>query len=175
MNASFGYVFSFCAGELSSFLGVPFGEGLSLDCGAGAVRGDVITPLRAHSIRGVATSSVFWQNWSVSKALEAASWRLNSVFTYFFLCGVQYVVEGLRSLGPIVAAGSVLPWGFLFFCFARANVSIFGEPGFFLFCGVLCSRFSLSTPRTWPISGIRISGSLRDGVAIRIEAVPARF
>ena len=77
--------------------------------GAGAVRGDVVTPLRAHSIRGVATSTVFLQNWSVSKVLEAASWRLNSVFASFYLSDVQYVMEGLRSLGPIVAAGSVLP------------------------------------------------------------------
>ena len=38
--------------------------------GAGAVREDVGTPLRTHSIRGVATSTVFMQNWSVSKVLE---------------------------------------------------------------------------------------------------------
>ena len=40
--------------------------------GAGAVCGDVVTPLRAHSIHGVATSTVFMQNWLVSKVLEAA-------------------------------------------------------------------------------------------------------
>ena len=78
--------------------------------GAGAARGDVVTPLRAHSIRGVATSTVFIQScWSVSKVLEAASWRSNSVFASFYLYDVQYVMEGLRSLWPIVAAGSVLP------------------------------------------------------------------
>ena len=77
--------------------------------GAGAVRGDVVTPLRAHSIRGVTTSTVFLQNWSVSKVLEATSWRSNSVFASFYLRDIQYVMEGLRSLGPIVAAGSVLP------------------------------------------------------------------
>ena len=40
---------------------------------AGIIREDVSTPLRVHSIRGVATSTVFMQNWSVSKVLEAAS------------------------------------------------------------------------------------------------------
>ena len=53
--------------------------------GAGAVRGDGVNPLRAHSIRGVANSTVFMQNWPVSKVLEAASWRSNSVFASFFL------------------------------------------------------------------------------------------
>ena len=76
--------------------------------GAGAVRGDVVTPLRAHSIRGAAIT-VFLQNWSVSKVLEAASWSSNSVFASFYLRDVQYVMEGLWSLEPSVAAGSVLP------------------------------------------------------------------
>ena len=52
--------------------------------GAGAVLGDVVTPLRAHGIRGATTFTVM-QNWSVSKVLMAASWRLNSVFGFFFL------------------------------------------------------------------------------------------
>ena len=41
--------------------------------GAGAVREGVTPSVRAHSIRGVSTSAVFMQNWSVSKVLEAAS------------------------------------------------------------------------------------------------------
>ena len=60
-------------------------------------------------ISGVGAVRGFLQIWSVSKALEALSWRSNSVFASFYLCDVQYVMEGLRSLGPIVAAGSVLP------------------------------------------------------------------
>ena len=51
--------------------------------GAGAVREDVGTPLRAHSIRGVATSTVFMQNWSVSKVLEPAFWRSIQVLLSF--------------------------------------------------------------------------------------------
>ena len=65
-------------------------------------------PVRAHSIRGVATSVSFLCNWAVSKVLEAATWKSNSVFASFYLNGVSYVFEGLRSLGPFVAAGQVV-------------------------------------------------------------------
>ena len=51
---------------------------------AGAVRAGVAAPLRAHSVRGVATSVSFLQNWSISKVLEAATWRSNSVFASFY-------------------------------------------------------------------------------------------
>ena len=47
------------------------------------------------------------QNWLVSKVLEAATWRSNSIFAFYF-SDIQYVFEGLRSLGPFVAAGSVV-------------------------------------------------------------------
>ena len=40
---------------------------------------------RAHSIRGNATSSAFFRNWSLRIILEAASWRSNTVFTSFYL------------------------------------------------------------------------------------------
>ena len=58
--------------------------------GAGAVREDVGTPLRVHSVGGVATATVFMQSWSVPKVLEAASSRSASVFTSFYLLDVQY-------------------------------------------------------------------------------------
>ena len=64
--------------------------------------------LRAHSIRGIATSSAFLKNWSVSSVLDAASWRSNSVFTLFYFKDLQCVYEGLRSLGPFVAAGECI-------------------------------------------------------------------
>ena len=37
--------------------------------------------VKAHSIRGIATSSAFLKNWSISSVLDAASWKSNSVFT----------------------------------------------------------------------------------------------
>ena len=41
---------------------------------SGASSNDVAAP-KAHSIRVIATSSVFFLNWSLSSVLEAASWR----------------------------------------------------------------------------------------------------
>ena len=66
---------------------------------------DYIAPPRALSIRGVATSSAFFQSWSLQKMLESASWRSDTVFTSFYLKDVQYLCEGVRSLGPYIAAG----------------------------------------------------------------------
>ena len=68
---------------------------------AGAVRQDVAAPLRAHSVRGVVTSVSFLRNWSISKVLEAATWRSNSVFTSFYFRDISFVFQGLRSLGPL--------------------------------------------------------------------------
>ena len=47
---------------------------------SGASSEEVAAP-RAHSICGIATSSAFFKNWSLSSVLEAASWQSNSVFT----------------------------------------------------------------------------------------------
>ena len=71
---------------------------------SGASSEEVLAP-RAHSIRGIATSSAFFKNWSLSSVLEVASWKSNSVFTSFYFRGLQYVFERVRSLGPFVAAG----------------------------------------------------------------------
>ena len=61
--------------------------------------------VRAHSIRGVSTSTIFHRNWSVSSVLESATWRTNSVFASFYLRDFQHEFNELRSLGPFVAAG----------------------------------------------------------------------
>ena len=75
-----------------------------IDSGAA---GEGVSP-RAHSVRGVATSVSFMRNWSVSRVLEAATWRSNPVFASFYLRDVAFVFDGFRALGPIVAAGSVI-------------------------------------------------------------------
>ena len=59
---------------------------------------------RSHSICGVATSAAFHRNWSISSVLNAACWR-SSVFTSFCLKDLYFEINGLRSLGPFVAAG----------------------------------------------------------------------
>ena len=74
---------------------------------SGASPNDAAAP-RAHSIRGIATSSAFFRNWSLSSVLEAASWRSNTVFTSFYLKDVQYILDNVHSLGPFVAAGARL-------------------------------------------------------------------
>ena len=45
---------------------------------------------RAHSVRGVATSVLFLRNWSVSRVLEAATWKSNPVFASFYLRNVFF-------------------------------------------------------------------------------------
>ena len=62
---------------------------------------------RAHSVRGVATSWAFSRNASLSSILEAASWS-SSVFTSFYFSDVQFSSFHGFSLGPLVAAGSVV-------------------------------------------------------------------
>ena len=52
------------------------------EAGASSVAG--VVPL-AHSIPGVATSTAFHRNWSISSVLNAACWRSSSVFTSFYL------------------------------------------------------------------------------------------
>ena len=54
---------------------------------SGASSNDVAAP-NAHSIRGIATSSAFFRNWSLASVLEASSWRSNTVFTSFYLTDV---------------------------------------------------------------------------------------
>ena len=73
--------------------------------GAEAARPEV-GAIRAHDIRGVSTSVAFHRNWSVSAVLDVATWSSSSVFTSFYLRDLQYEFQGLRSLGPFVAAGS---------------------------------------------------------------------
>ena len=75
-----------------------------IDSGAA---GDHVSP-RAHSVRGVATSVLFMRNWSVSRMLEAATWKSNPVFASFYLCYVSLAFDGFRALGPVVAAGSII-------------------------------------------------------------------
>ena len=70
------------------------------------IHGAEVGTVRAHDIRGVSTSVAFHRNWSVSAMLDAATWSSSSVFTSFYLRDLQYEFQGLRSLGPFVAAGS---------------------------------------------------------------------
>ena len=72
--------------------------------GAGAARPEVGS-VRAHSVRGVSALAAFHKNWSIGSVLESATWRSSSVFASFYIRGLQHELDGLRSLGPFVAAG----------------------------------------------------------------------
>ena len=63
---------------------------------------------RAHSVCGIATSWAFAHNASLSSVLAAASWSSSTVFTSFYLSDVQFSSSQGFSLGPVVAAGSVV-------------------------------------------------------------------
>ena len=76
---------------------------------AGAARPEVGS-VRAHDIRGVSTSVAFHHNWSVSTVLESATWSSSLVFSSFYLRDIQHEYDGIRSLGPFVAAGSRIEW-----------------------------------------------------------------
>ena len=71
---------------------------------SGASSNDVAA-VNAYSIRGIATSSAFFWNWSLVSVLEASSWRSN---TSLYLKDVQYILDNVHSLGPFVAAGARL-------------------------------------------------------------------
>ena len=68
---------------------------------------DSSTPC-AHSVWHVSTLAAFLCNWSVSKVLEAASWRSNPVFASFYLKDLSFCLDGCSSLSPCVAGGSFL-------------------------------------------------------------------
>ena len=65
--------------------------------------------VRAHDIRGVATSLLWSLNRAVSDVMAVACWRTQSVFANHYLSSVQRVQDDVFSIGPIVAAGSVIP------------------------------------------------------------------
>ena len=70
---------------------------------SGASSAEVAGP-RAHSICGIATSSAFFKNWSISSVLRQRPGNLILCSPLYFR-DLLYVFEGVRSLDPFVAAG----------------------------------------------------------------------
>ena len=64
--------------------------------------------VRAHSVRGLATSLNYWKNRSLESVLEAATWKSNTVFVAHYLKDVQRTYEHIHSLGPIIAGGAIV-------------------------------------------------------------------
>ena len=65
--------------------------------------------VKAHDIRGVATSLRWSLNRAVSDVMAVACWRTQSVFANHYLSSVQRVQDGVFSIGPIVAGGGIIP------------------------------------------------------------------
>ena len=65
--------------------------------------------VKVHEVRAVGTSLAFAHNLSLDSVIEAAQWRCNSVFAAHYLKEVSVEYENCRTLGPIVAAGTVIP------------------------------------------------------------------
>ena len=64
--------------------------------------------VRTHSIRGMAASTAFSRNISLSSILEAATWSSSSIFSSFYLRDIQFSSGNGFSLSPVVAAGAVV-------------------------------------------------------------------
>lgn len=64
--------------------------------------------VKAHDIRGVATSLSLLHNKSVAVILDAASWKTPSVFTKHYLRAVEGTEGDMTSLGATVAAGDIV-------------------------------------------------------------------
>ena len=64
--------------------------------------------VRAHGVRGVATSWAFHLNAPLASILESATWSSPSVFPSFYVSDVQFSSSSGYGLSPLVAAGSVV-------------------------------------------------------------------
>ena len=62
---------------------------------------------RAHSIRGMATSTAFVRNFSIASILEAATWKSSTVFTSFYLKDVSFSFPEGHGLGPFVTVQAI--------------------------------------------------------------------
>ena len=73
---------------------------------SGAVSSSV--PPRAHDIRGIAASSNYYSNLSISAIKEAATWKSNRVFAMRYLKDMSATRSRLKDMGPLIVAGSAV-------------------------------------------------------------------
>jgi hypothetical protein len=60
--------------------------------------------IRAHDIRGLATSWAFKNNVPLLDVMKAGTWKKHTTFTEFYLKDLTSIQEGLRSLGTLSVA-----------------------------------------------------------------------
>ena len=64
--------------------------------------------IKAHQVRGIATSLAFKKNMLVPQVLRAGTWNRQSTFTSFYLREVTHKFMDTFSIGPVVAAQAVV-------------------------------------------------------------------
>ena len=60
--------------------------------------------VKAHDVRGVASSWALYSQATVEAIMEACSWRSHSTFSSFYLKDLTRIREEMLCLGPVVAA-----------------------------------------------------------------------
>ena len=63
---------------------------------------------RAHEVRSIAPTLLFRRNLSVAQVLRAGVWRRQTTFTSFYLRDLTHRSLDTFSLGPVVAAQSIV-------------------------------------------------------------------
>jgi hypothetical protein len=62
----------------------------------------------SHEVRALATSTAFYNNVAMEEVMKAARWANQSTFTTFYLRDVAEDIEGIKRLGPVNVAQSIM-------------------------------------------------------------------
>ena len=122
-------------------LSLVFRPPVIVDAGA-SIEG--LLPPHAHSVRGVAASAAFLHNWSISKVLEAATWRSNPIFASFYFRLDLLSMDAI----PLAHLSQWTPSWLGNFAF-----SFF----FFFFPFILCGVFAYELVTCPPLLGLYVS------------------
>lgn len=63
-----------------------------------------VSGVRAHDVRGMASSWALLRNVSLDAILEACSWKCHNTFTHYYLKDLSRIQGEMLKLGPVVAA-----------------------------------------------------------------------
>ena len=69
---------------------------------------ELLGRVRAHDVRGMASSWAFLRNISLEEILAACGWKSHSTFTSFYLKDLTVQGDNLLKLGPVVVAQSTV-------------------------------------------------------------------
>jgi hypothetical protein len=62
----------------------------------------------AHEVRALAASWAAYRGVALGEVLEAASWSNQSTFSQFYQRDCSVMADGMRAIGPVVAAQHVV-------------------------------------------------------------------